>query len=126
MDRKTQKILTDFHRKQIAAYQKRDVNAFLDLWAEDAVMIPSTSRRPLSPKKSIRSWIASNMQIPRYTLKVLGGHVSGDLAYEYGTYSGTNTNARGQTARFSGNMTRVLKKQRNGSWKIVHAMWKDA
>jgi ketosteroid isomerase-like protein len=49
--------------------------------------------------------------------------ISGDYAYEWGTYKGaTRVRASGQIFRYSGKVMRILQRQTDGSWEMHRTM----
>jgi len=48
--------------------------------------------------------------------------VSGDVAYDYGTYTQTITPPKGKPMQVNGRYLVTFRKQPDGSWKISHHM----
>ncbi len=115
----------DLVGEQSAAYESKDIDRFLKLWSDDASIFPSTASSPINGSSKVSKWIRSNAQVPKYTMQVVKEESGGDLAYQFIRYRGTNQNAKGQKVKFSGYLTRILRRAADGSWQIVHAMWKD-
>lgn len=103
----------------VAAAEKKDAAAVAALYSDDAVVVgtdmPATSGRP-----AIRAAFAK--AFPMTTdLKVNSQmtDVSGDLAYDYGTYSEHVSPPKGKPMDVSGTFLVTLRRQSDGSWKIV-------
>jgi uncharacterized protein (TIGR02246 family) len=92
------------------------------LYAEDAVLVGSD--QPLaSGKSAIEAALAKNFPIS-HGLKISSENtdVSGDLAYDFGTYSELVQPPGGKETIVGGAYLVVLKRQSDGSWKIVRHM----
>jgi uncharacterized protein (TIGR02246 family) len=92
------------------------------LYSEDAVMVGSD--QPLaSGRSSIEAALAKAFPIS-HGLKINSENtdVSGDLAYDFGTYSELVQPPGGKETIVGGAYLVVLKKQSDGSWKIVRHM----
>jgi ketosteroid isomerase-like protein len=109
---------------QVNAFLSGDLEPFLNCFADDATILPSTAAKPIQKATGVRRWIKTNAQTPKYTMRVVKSEEGNDFAYQLIRYSGANTSKAGRTAKFSGYLTRVMKRQ-NGEWKIVCAVWKD-
>jgi ketosteroid isomerase-like protein len=110
---------------QSEAYTSGDIGKFLAHWSDDATAFPSSAKSPLVGLAKVSKWIRSNAQVPQYTMSVLKEEIGEDIAYQFCRYRGANRNSAGQRAKFSGYLTRILRRDQSGSWKIVHAAWKD-
>jgi ketosteroid isomerase-like protein len=65
-----------------------------------------------------------DLQIADYITSFNEVKIIGDWAFEWGTYSGTvRPVAGGEAVRSSGKVMRVLKKDKDGAWKIARAMY---
>ena len=103
----------------IAAAERDDAAAVANLYVDDAVMVGSDT--PLARgREAIREGLtqgfatASGLEVNSEDLTV-----SDDVAYDYGTYTQTIRMPDGQTRSGGGHYLVVLKRQADGSWKIV-------
>ncbi|THD62549.1 MAG: nuclear transport factor 2 family protein [Bradyrhizobium sp.] len=111
--------------KQVAAYLSGDIEPFLDCFADDAAILPSTAKKPIETASKVRKWIRTNAQIPKYQMTVVKSEEDEGLAYQLIRYKGMNKNDAGRSVQFSGYLTRIVRREKNGDWKIVCATWKD-
>lgn len=99
---------------------KRDAATVAALYADDATLVGTEI-----PIATGRSEIQTRLG------QMFGGSsvgsidsqqtvVSGDVAYDYGTFSQTVTPAKGKPMSVTGHYIVTLRKQADGSWKITH------
>lgn len=101
------------------AAAERGSAGYLAYYADDAVEIPNGA--PLIAGKSN---IAKTMGFldnkdNRLSWKPLGGDMSGDLGYTYGTYEFHSKDKNGNPVVEYGKYTSIWKKQKEGNWKVV-------
>jgi len=100
----------------------QDAVKVANLYTDDAVLVGSD--QPLaSGRSAIQAALAKNFPMA-HGLKINSENtdVSGDLAYDFGTYAQEVTPPKGKTTVVGGAYLVVLKKQSDGSWKIVRHM----
>lgn len=121
--------INKLHQREIEASRKWDIDALASLWSDDIVMLPA-GEPALIGKDANRASITrlrdqgGDVQIADYVLSFNEVKVSGDWAFEWGTYSGTLAgDGRGEPLRATGKVIRVLKKAPDGSWRIARAMY---
>jgi ketosteroid isomerase-like protein len=126
----------DADRIAIEALNRHDVNAVLtgDLeaivsqWSDDFVVLP-----PSGPNVRGRAANAANVEQGReqlkaftpvdYVVEIEELMVSGDYAFEWGTYRGAaRPHAGGSDVTYSGKLLRILQRQADGSWKMHRTM----
>src|ERR1044071_2728114 len=93
------------------AHRSKDFTKSLAAWALDSWILPSSSDKFIKGAALVRRWIKQNAQIPDYKRQLLRTEITPTLAFQVFSYSGTNTNAQGNTCRFKGTMTRVLRRE---------------
>ena len=105
----------------LEAAQAKDAERFASMYTEDAtLMLPDSPA--ISGKAAIRDGVGEMMKDPAFSLSFEPGTVevamSGDLAYETGTYTLTVTDEKTKKPVTStGHGVVVWKKQADGSWK---------
>ena len=111
----------ELFRKRVATGNAGDVAAWVDLFTDDAVIMPA-NRSTIRGKSAIREWeqkfadtfSAEGQILPVETV------VAGDWAFVRTSSIGTLVPKRGGAAiRIDGKELAVLQRQRDGSWKIA-------
>ena len=117
------------HQRDVEASKKWDVDTLASLWSDDIVTL-TQGEPPMIGKDANRAAImrvreeSREVQITDYIISFNEVRISGDWAFEWGTYSGTvKPLAGGDSIRTTGKLIRVLKKESDGSWKIARAMY---
>ena len=117
------------HQRDMEASKKFDVDTLATLWSDDIVTL-SQGEPPLIGKDANRASILrlreeiGDLQIADFIMSFNEVKIAGDWAFEWGTYSGTVRPAAGGDAiRSTGQVMRVLRKEKDGSWKIARAMY---
>lgn len=117
------------HQRDMEASKKFDVDTLASLWSDDIVTL-TQGEPPMIGKDANRAAIlrlrdeSREVQIADYILSFNEVKITGDWAFEWGTYSGTvKPVAGGDAIRTTGKVIRVLKKDSDGSWKIARAMY---
>ena len=103
-----------------------DIEALLEGWAEDAVMmVPGLP--PLRGKSAIREYVEAGSEIPGFSVKwePLEAHVapSGDMAYLIERNQFTMQDSTGALVTESNKTVTVWERQADGTWKNVIDMW---
>ncbi len=108
-----------------AAFRAGDVEGFIALVTDDAVMMPP-DEPALTGKKAIRAWTQAffDQFTLEPTISVEEVEVLGDWAFE----RATNTFklipvAGGEVASETFKYVRILQRQPDGSWKIAREIW---
>lgn len=116
--------IAEFNRKYLEAINNGDIDALAGLTTEGHMLI-SSGRAPLVGKQALvdamtRAFATTNFDeswAPEETV------VSGDLAYQRGTFIVNATpKAGGETSRTTGNFLRIYRKI-DGSWFMVRDMF---
>ncbi len=108
-----------------AAWLTDDPEALLALYADDAVLM-LTNEPPLIGKEALRTLYQYVFE--NYTStgsgKQLEVEVGGDLGYIWSTYTATSTpKAGGEPIKDRGNSVFIVRRQRDGSWKVARDIW---
>jgi uncharacterized protein (TIGR02246 family) len=103
-----------------------DANALASLYASDATVLPPNE--PMRQGEAAKKYwidITNSFSGPtELTPTAVGG--GGDLAYAVGTYRATLTPRKAGAKPLpteEGKYLEVLRKQADGSWKIIYDMW---
>jgi uncharacterized protein (TIGR02246 family) len=121
--------IEQLHRKDAAAAKGGDVDTLATLWTADAVALPP-GEQPVVGIDAIRAWLnrdrmdTSKFEVTEYVLDFKDVRISGDEAIEWGrTSMAMRPKGAPGGVRTSGNIMRVLKRQRDGTWKVARAIW---
>jgi len=105
-----------------------DLPAIVSQWTDDFVAIPGTGDivrgRSVNAANAERAMEQMKGIVPvDYDLHVEEITVSGDYAFEWGTYLGTaRPSGGGSDITYSGKFMRILQRQSDGSWKMHRTM----
>jgi uncharacterized protein (TIGR02246 family) len=104
------------------AAQARDLDKTLSYYSEDAIYMVNDGAL-VRGKDSLRMAWQPELASPGTTLTWETTSVevarSGDIAYEYGTYTQVTEEKKGKPKEEKGKYVAVWKKQRDGSWKVA-------
>lgn len=101
---------------------KKDSAGVAALYADDAVL-EGTDIPPAHGKADIQTRLGQMFAASSVgSIDSKHTSVSGDVAYDYGTFSQTVTPPKGKPTEMSGDYLVTLNKQSDGSWKISHHM----
>ncbi len=103
-----------------------DIDAAIEYWAEDAVMmVPGLP--PLRGRAAIREYVEAGATLPGFSVRwePLEAHVSesGDMAYLIERNQFTMQDSTGATVTESNKTVTVWRRQADGTWKNVIDMW---
>jgi ketosteroid isomerase-like protein len=114
--------ITEFNRRYLKAINDGDIATLSSLTDEDHIMI-TPGRAPIIGKTAndaANGRAFQNVKIDE-TWTPLETFVSGDLAYQRGTYTVAATpKAGGNTTKTSGHFLRIYRRQANGEWRMTH------
>ncbi len=125
-------------REGIAALQKRDimasmafdVNALLDLWTDDAVLLPPR-HEPIVGKAALRRFLEEKkQQYANYDMLACNEEwnevmVVGEHAYQWGTVSYRMKPPTGSESGGAVHAVRILKREDDGYWRVARAIWNE-
>ena len=121
--------INSLHQRDMEASRKWDVDTLATLWSDDIVMLSAGEPAMIGKEANRAAFLrlrddSRDVQITDYILSFNEVKITGDWAFEWGTYSGTvKPVAGGEGIRTTGKVIRVLKKDADGSWKIARAMY---
>ena len=117
--------IAEFNRRYLKAINDEDIATLSSLTTEDHIMI-SSGRAPLVGKAAndeANGRVFKQFDIDE-TWTPVETVVSGDLAYQRGTFTVAATpRAGGNTTKTSGNFLRIYKRMPNGDWRMVRDMF---
>ena len=116
------------NQHDVKAAMSNDINAIVSQWTDDFVILPPAG--PIVRGRSANAAAAEQgkqqMQalIPvDYDVKFEEIMVTGDYAFEWGTYRGAaRPRAGGSDITYSGKLMRILQRQSDGTWKMHRTM----
>jgi len=114
--------ITEFNRKYLKAINDGDIATLSSLTDEGHIMI-TPGRPPLIGKAANDAANGRAFQTVKIdeTWTPVETVVSGDLAYQRGTYTVAATpKAGGNTTKTSGHFLRIYQRQPNGEWRMTH------
>jgi ketosteroid isomerase-like protein len=114
--------ITEFNRKYLKAINDGDIATLSGLTDEGHIMI-TPGRPPLIGKAANDAANGRAFQTVNIveTWTPVETVVSGDLAYQRGTYTVAATpKAGGNTTKTAGNFLRIYQRQPNGEWRMTH------
>ena len=123
------KATVENHYKEwLAAANKKDVSAMLNLYDENAVLMPK-QEEPVLGKAAISEYYKKLFADPQFVPFTLttnwnSFHVVGDIAIATSVFEGDVTR-NGKQIHFRGKNLLVWKKQVDGSWKIFRYMFDE-
>jgi uncharacterized protein (TIGR02246 family) len=125
---KIKDAVEDRYQEWLAAANKKDASAMMNLYDENAVLMPK-SEEPVFGKTSIGEYykkLFANPQFVPFTLKIDWNsfYVVGDIAIATSVFEGDVTR-NGKQIHFRGKNLLVWKKQNDGSWKIFRYMYDE-
>ena len=114
--------ITEFNRKYLKAINDGDIATLSSLTDEGHIMI-TPGRPPLIGKAANDAANGRAFQSVKIdeTWTPVETVVSGDMAYQRGTYTVAATpKAGGNTTKTSGHFLRIYQRQANGEWRMTH------
>ena len=105
-----------------------DVDAIVSQWSDDFVVIPPAG--PIVRGRSANAAIVEKgkeqmkaFEPIEYVVQIEELTVSGDYAFEWGTFRGAaRPLSGGSNVTYSGKLLRILQRQLDGSWKMHRTM----
>ena len=113
-----------YDQQWLEALAKGDAEALRDLTAEDHVTFPNNMPPFVGRQANYEAnskWLAKNTVREQWYPRDLV--VTGDWAYECGYFTATSQpKGGGAETHFTGNYLRILRRQADGSWKMIREM----
>lgn len=104
--------------------QSGDTQSLSGFYTQDAVMLPPTSEILLSHEAIQNYWeLIKSAGVTEYFTYPVSVRIEGDTAYQTALWEANRHTSSGQTISMQGNISNVLVKQSDGSWKIKMQSW---
>jgi len=106
------------------AVNQGDTMQLASLYMDNAVMMPPSSEI-LSDRGAIKNYWDNlrEVGIDVYAISTVDLRIDGDTAYQTVLWDATRNAADGNVIQFNGNMSNVLERQKDGTWKIKLQSW---
>jgi len=107
-----------------AAVNQGDTTQLVSLYSDNAVMMPPSSEI-LSDRGAIKNYwdVLREVGIDVYAIDTVDLRIDGNTAYQTVLWEATRNAADGNVIQFNGNMSNVLERQKDGTWKIKLQSW---
>lgn len=123
--------IASLQKLEISASIGFNVNALLDLWTDNPVLLPPR-HDPIVGKASLRRFLEEKkQQFANYDM--LGYNeewnevmVVAEYAYQWGTVSYRMKPPTGSEIGGSVHAVRILKREEDGAWRVSRAIWNEA
>ena len=106
------------HRSFERLWNERDVDGLVDLYDEAASYVAS-SEQVLTGHDEIRTMLEESTTMGQNRLELLALTQNGDIALERTRWTMTFTGEDGESTEHSGLSTVVLRRQADGSWRMI-------
>lgn len=108
----------------ISNFDKGNTEALMRLYTDNAIMFPPSSEI-LEGQAAILSYFEGlqKVGVTEYSISNVNMDIKGNVAYETAIWEATRVDTNGVVFNFEGNITNVLEKQKDGSWKIKLQSW---
>ena len=117
------------HKDDITATIARDAEALTALWDDDGVLL-QPGIPAIVGKSAFRDFIkqalakSPSVKVVKYVPDIRDVQVAGDVAYEWGYFDAAQQSSEQQPAEsVRAKLLRVMKRERDGSWKFARVMW---
>lgn len=116
---------------EIAASMAFDVGAMLDLWTDDAVLLPPR-HEPIIGKASLRRFLEekkeqyANYDMLAYEQEWNEVMVIGEYAYQWGKARYRMKPPTGSEIGGTVHAVRILKREDDGYWRVARAIWNES
>jgi len=121
--------INEMHERDLKASIERDFDTLLTLWTEDGVLL-EPGKEPMVGIDAIKAYMDEQAEtsqaytIKKYEHQWMEIKVVGDWAFEWGFFEAEAEMVAGRKIiRQKGKLFRVLKRQKDGSWKAARAIY---
>jgi ketosteroid isomerase-like protein len=118
------RAITEAAESFSGAYIRGDVEAMMNWYAEDAVILPGGTDI-IRGYDAIRTYwtLPPGRKVTHHRSASEEVRIVGNTAYDYGYYAGAMSRDGGEPVRFSGKYTIVWEKGKDGIWRMKVDMW---
>ncbi|MFQ5660134.1 MAG: YybH family protein [Gammaproteobacteria bacterium] len=107
-----------------ATFDAGQMPALLNMYTGNAVIIPPSSEILADPAAIQSYWgKLKSIGMSDYRIDTIDIRIDGDVAYQLALWQASLTAGDGKVIHLDGNMTNVLQRQADGSWKIQLQSW---
>jgi ketosteroid isomerase-like protein len=123
--------IASLQKLEISASMGFNVNALLDLWTDNPVLLPPR-HDPIVGKAALRRFLEDkNQQYANYDMLAYDEEwnevmVTGEYAYQWGTVSYRMKPPTGSEIGGAVHAMRILKREEDGAWRVSRAIWNEA
>lgn len=105
-------------------FDEGNTEGLMTLYTDNAVVFPPSSEI-LEGKGEIATYLDElrNVGFSEYSISSIDMDVKGDIAYTTALWEATRVDTNGNVILLEGNITSVLERQEDGSWKIKLQSW---
>jgi ketosteroid isomerase-like protein len=117
------------HQQDVRATLSQNIDELTDLWTDDGVLIEQGGPVLVGKAAIHADIVKSHKEDPyardlSYAPHIRDIQIAGDWAIEWGTFDAAFQQGRDKrVVKFAGRFLRVLKRQKNGSWKFARVLW---
>jgi ketosteroid isomerase-like protein len=120
--------IEDLHRRDVAATKAEDFEALKSLMDEECLVFPpdgepESGKNYLDGIRALADGSESHSMILELTQDWEEIIVLGDFAYEQGVVRYSVSMEDGSSFRETQRLMRILRRQRDGVWRVFRAMW---
>lgn len=119
--------INDLRRREIKAAEAGDVEGLLSIRTEDFTAMPP-GQDPVCGKQAVSAFLSGMFEQVSIQETVVSDDivVSGELAYDRGTFTGSATpKAGGDPMELNGKYLWIARREEDGSWRYAVQMWSD-
>jgi uncharacterized protein (TIGR02246 family) len=110
----------EVHALLEAAFNTRDIDAFLELYEQDATQVVPPDGERVSGRDALRAALEPIFALrPEARMEVVGMLQGDGLALTYGRWRLDGTDPQGNRVQLEGRGTIVSRRQPDGSWRIA-------
>ena len=108
----------------VASFDNGNTESMKSLYTENAMAFPPSSEILEGPV-AISAYLESLRKVgfDQYSIANVDTEIKGDTAYTTALWEATRVDANGNEIKLDGNITNVLARQADGSWKITLQSW---
>jgi len=114
------------HQAFAAAEVRKDVDAMLQTWSDDIVLMPP-GKDPVYGKESVAKYLdplrQSKHRVLSERFETTDLRIEGDIAYEVGHVIGEEQAPGAAVSKYRTKYLSVWKRQADGRWQICRDMW---